>query len=228
MHSEADYDRLPSGQVGLEDRAELLSVQEHQGKAPDGKTLWEMPPAIGESPAGKKLSGTPRGEEGATGRVANQPTRPQSVDAAKALGAKAEIRSGRWLVEGTELVQASADRDQMSIVLFGHPGWIDYDLTFEMKSDQGTGAANVIYRATQLGKRAHVFVIPAKPDECWIEVWPEGGHDGDPGFEGPDRFSFVKGKWFPVRVRVRGNQSVCSIFENGQEVVSMAWGPANT
>lgn len=106
-------------------------------------------------------------------------------------------------------------------MLFGDPDWTDYDFSFEMKSDQGTGAANVFYRGTQQGKRAHVFVIPTKPDPCWIEVWPEGGDDGDPGVEGPDRFSFVKGKWFSVRVRVRGDQSICSLFENGQEVVSM-------
>jgi hypothetical protein len=82
----------------------------------------------------------------------------------------------------------------------------------------------VFYRGSEQGKGALVFVIPSKPDPCWVEIWQEEGGEGGGEPEGPARFRFVKGTWIPVRVRVRGNRSVCSVFENGREVVAVRVG----
>jgi hypothetical protein len=158
---------------------------------------------------------------GGTGGLSTATTAPRPQAPVGEPSVPATVLSGSWRVDRQELVQASRDEEAMSTMLFGDPDWTDYDFTFEMKSDQGTGAANVFYRGSQQGKRALVFVIPSKPDPCWVEVWPA---DGGGEHEGPARFRFVRGTWIPVRVRVRGNQSVCSVFENGREVVALRVG----
>ena len=47
MHLEADDDRLPSGQVELVTVESSYRFKNIKVTAPDGKTLWDMPPARG-------------------------------------------------------------------------------------------------------------------------------------------------------------------------------------
>jgi hypothetical protein len=58
----------------------------------------------------------------AAGHTSNEPARQQVVDAAPALGGKAEIVGGRWLVEGRELVQTEAADGRLGKILFGDFG----------------------------------------------------------------------------------------------------------
>jgi eukaryotic-like serine/threonine-protein kinase len=50
VHLEADDDRHPSGQVGLSTENSACRFKNIKVTDPDGKVLWEGPPAIGELP----------------------------------------------------------------------------------------------------------------------------------------------------------------------------------
>jgi formylglycine-generating enzyme required for sulfatase activity/serine/threonine protein kinase len=50
VHFQADYDRLPSGQVVLATWESSYRFKNIKVTAPNGKILWEMPPAIGAPP----------------------------------------------------------------------------------------------------------------------------------------------------------------------------------
>jgi hypothetical protein len=238
VHLEADDDRLPSGQVGLATiwgssyRFRNIKVTD-----PDGKILWEMPPAIGESPAGKKLSGTPGGDRtpsvtrggpedhkyGNTDPArprANEPARAQAIDAAIALRGKAEIVTGSWLVEGRELVQTDAGK--VGKLLFGDLRWTDYDFTVEVMREKGPGAT-----FSAAGSSALVFHRTLRNDnQIWFRYWTAPAwvrdmcglgatEDGREDVLHPDvEFHFVDRRWYRARVSVRRNHIVCTIHDD--------------
>ena len=145
VHLNADYDRLPSGQVGLVTGRSSYRFRNIKVTAPDGKILWEMPPAIGESPR------QPGGEKYvAAERTASRPTAPAPAQATppgeRANSAKpsrmAQILDGSWEVQGDELVYTDeVEGDNM--ILLGDAILTRYDMKFKaniVSGDDGFAA----------------------------------------------------------------------------------------
>jgi transposase len=234
VHLEAHYNRLPRGQVGLGTFESSYRFRNIKVTAPDGKILWEMPPAIGESPAGKELSGTPVGDRtppvtrggpeehkyGKTDPVrprANERARAQAIDAAIALKGKAEILSGRWLVEGRELLQTDATRDRVRRMLFGDPHWTDYDFTVDLMREKGNDAAALGFRRSPRNDKFLAFGLSG---ESW-GIWACGGGEETELKEAP--FRLIDRKWYRARVSVRRNHIVCTLHDDmGNELVNLA------
>jgi hypothetical protein len=222
-------DRHPTGRVGLFTANSAYRFKNIKVTAPDGKILWEMPPAIGESPAGKKLSGTPGGDRtpsvtggGREGHKygktdparprANEPARAQAIDAAIALPGKAEIHGGRWLVEGRELVQTDAGKG--GGLRFGDLRWTDYDFTVELMREKGLGRTGLIFHRT-LRNNNHIGLgfgdaAGVDTDRCELIAL----EDGKEHPLGNVEFHLVDRRWYRARVSVRRNHIVCTIQDD--------------
>ena len=122
--------------------------------------------------------------------------------------------------ERPELIQQDTAKGHMSSIRSGNPHWTDYDFAVELMRDSGDCAANIFIRESEHGESAFVFVVGGT-GACWIEVWPERRGRKDVPSEGPGVINLVNKKWYTVGVRVRGNRYVCSIYDEGRELVSL-------
>ncbi len=153
------------------------------------------------------------GKVDAAGRVANEPARPQAIDAARALLGKAEILSGRWLVEGRELVQTDAAEGHIGNVVFGDVTWTDYDFEAEMKREKenGDNSAGLSFRRTLRNENNIFFVIT--PDDCGVYAAEDG------------KYRLLKGaevhpcsqKWYHARASIRGRHFVCKLGDEDEK-----------
>jgi serine/threonine protein kinase len=159
------------------------------------------------------------------GRIPNELVRPPVVEAVVALKGKAEIVSGRWLVEGRELVQIGRVDVQESKMFFGDRRWTDYDLTVDLMREKqnGGGSLSLLFRRT-----------PPNDNSLLFHYWSTDG--GKPGHwvllaavDGNERvhrdvggFRLLDHEWYRARVSVRGNHYAGILYDGGgKEVIHL-------
>ena len=144
---------------------------------------------------------------------ANEPAQVQAIDAAIALRGKAEIVSGSWLVEGTELVQTDAGKG--GGLRFGDLRWTDYDFTVELMREKGLGRSGLLFHRT-LRNNNHIGfgfgdAIGVDKDRCELIALEDGKEH--PLGEVVE-FHLVDRRWYRARVSVRRNHIVCTLHDD--------------
>ena len=141
-------------------------------------------------------------------RGRSEPERPRATDAARTAPGKAEILSGRWLVEGKELVQG----DKAGTILLGDEELSSYDLKFQGQIVAGNeGFVALFHRTDDNNLR-------------FFHVGEEGGksvhlsflYRGNEGGKSKPTLA-AKGRWYQVWVKVRGAECWC--YLDGQELL---------
>jgi serine/threonine protein kinase len=200
---------------------------------PTGKEVVAQSPTPPPTPAPNSgtqatvVAGNRAGKVDAAGGVANEPAQTQATDAARVLRGKAEILSGRWLVEGRELVQTGlAAEGTGGAVLFGDVHWTDYDFTVDLLltddplREKGHDCLTLLFRRTPEGNNLGFGICAGDRDEagCGISAFEDGK---ERGLKQRD-FRFVKQKWHHARVSVQGNHIVCTLHDDvGKQVVHL-------
>ena len=155
------------------------------------------------------------GKANAAGRVANEPARPRAMDAAEALKGKAEFLSGRWLVEGRELVQIDPAEGSGKVV-FGDLHWTDYDITVHLMREEGKGCALVLLFRRILRNSNHLHFLISDSD---VESTVEAYVDGNERVLGSVGSRVVNHKWYRAGVSVHRNHIVCTLHDDGENEV---------
>ena len=124
---DVDDELHPKGRVGLRTWFSAWRFKNIRVTAPDGKVLWEGPPAV-------------------TGPAATPPTR--TAETTPSSPAPPEVRGGAWKVEGDER-QSSLARG--ATLLFGEPWWSSYDFKFRAMSTGGTHGFKAKFHARDRG-----------------------------------------------------------------------------
>ena len=124
-----------------------------------------------------------------------------------------ENSSGRWIVEGEEVIQSGMGTDQR--LMFGTPSWKDYEFTLEAQKTGGSEGFLILFRQTS--PTAHY----------WYNIggWGNVRHQLEKarpgrgrGAVGPaERGRIETGKWYPIRVRCEGNR--IQIWLDGEQVL---------
>ncbi|MGO9600322.1 MAG: protein kinase domain-containing protein, partial [Isosphaeraceae bacterium] len=221
VHLEAIDDDHPRGRVGLGSESSSYRFRNIRVTAPDGKTLWEMPPAAANSNTNPKVAMDDKGgKANAAGRAANGPARPHAIDARQVLNGKAEIVSGRWLVEGRELLQTVATKGLWACLLFGDLDWTDYDFTVDlMREKGGEGGAVLYFRRTDGTERnRNLLDFGIGTGGGWHSGYNKDGKERELGVT---EFRLVDHKWYTARVHVRRNQIECTLHDGENEVVHL-------
>jgi serine/threonine protein kinase len=199
----ADEDRHPTGQVGLSTDDTSYRFKNIEVTAPDGRTLWEMPSAIAEPTAGKKLSATPGGDRTRSGT----PGGPEA--AATSRVAKPFPYGDRsWRVEGEELVQTQGK----GTIFLGDASLSRFDMKFKARIDSGREGFVAIFHHTspQDFRFFHVGESGQK------EVVSGFMYKGQEGGEEPRQMPTAVGRWYDVLIKVCDSKYWCYI--NGDEV----------
>jgi eukaryotic-like serine/threonine-protein kinase len=120
--------------------------------------------------------------------------------------------SGKWQIEGDELIQSTFDRDTR--LIFGDRTWKDYDFTVEAMRVAGNEDLSIMFRAEDM---SHAYWMGfGTYGNRWYEVssldGSSGGHIGEqiPG-------SVQSNQWYTMLVKVRGQH--CQGFLDGQCVL---------
>ncbi len=212
-HAKDDPKKSPSGQ-----EVDKLTPSAAGGVASKPPTSPQVPPA--NSNTNPTVAVDSKGEgAGAAGPAANDPGPPRPIDAALALRGKAEILNGHWLVEGSELMQT--DVDGSGGMLFGDLHWTDYDFTVDLMRLGASRDSWVVltFRSLRNGDHLEFEICGTGEAGCGICAY-EGR--GERGLTGNDEFRIVARRWYTVRVRVRGDQVVCTIHDDrGKEHVNL-------
>jgi formylglycine-generating enzyme required for sulfatase activity/serine/threonine protein kinase len=205
VHLEDDDGRHPSGQVGLGTENSAYRFKNIKVTAPDGKVLWEMPPAIGEPPMPPAQK---EGESAATVRGRSEPERPRATDAMEALRGKAEILSGHWLVEGKELVQT----DKGGTILLGDRELASYDLKFQGQIVTGNEGFVALFHRTDDNNLRFFHVGEDGGKTVHLSFLFRGNEGGrsKPALA-------AQGRWYKVWVKVRGAECWC--YVDGRELL---------
>jgi tetratricopeptide (TPR) repeat protein len=117
--------------------------------------------------------------------------------------------SDSWVIKGQELHQSDDNQTVSHTVLFGDLGWIDYDFEAEFELIAGGNEVALVFRAVSptddlnavLGARGH-------------QVWDNANRLRIGRVNGQT----VKGRWYRVRVEVRGN--TFKVFLDGKLLMS--------
>jgi serine/threonine protein kinase len=113
--------------------------------------------------------------------------------------------SGRWQVEGDELVQDNPDADAASI-LFGNPSWEDYDLTVEVKRVKGDGLFILNFRCQDCANKCQLALDLGRQITSLNYIVARKYHRG-----GPDVAWAMDDGWHKLTVRLRGQKAECLI-----------------
>jgi hypothetical protein len=115
--------------------------------------------------------------------------------------------TGRWKMEGDELVQANADAD-FALLVFGDPSWTDYDMTVDVQRVQGNGSCRVAFRCQDC---LNNYQIGLDPKNYWATYRVDGkGKDLEKA-----RQWLMGGAWHTVSLKLRGRRLEC--FIDGQQ-----------
>jgi serine/threonine protein kinase len=140
-------ERFVRGRIGLATWDANARYRDIVVKTPDGKVVWNGLP---------DLPGRKAGEPSAPDSAAKGPARPQTRDAARSPRRTAQVASGKWRVEGNELIKT--DANEPGEIRFGDPSWSRYDLTFKVIGIEGLAAFNT------------KFHYKSSRDQCLLEI----------------------------------------------------------
>jgi hypothetical protein len=146
--------------------------------------------------------------------VANQPT--NSRPSATIDRARFTEFTGKWTVDGSELVQSDLTKWNCAL-MFGDEGWTDYDFTVDALRTGGRSAFSLYFRSAGRGDGFEYVVAGEGNKICHADVY-EHGRARSLG----KRFDFAleDHKWYTAHVHVRGNRFFCSLYdqESGTDV----------
>lgn len=120
----------------------------------------------------------------------------------------ATVFKGDWSTEGNIMTQSTIS-DEDSIVSFGNLEWENYDIRLQARVDKGPGGFLVCFN---LVDRANFRLFAAGAHEnqhhtitaCFRGSWDTYGH-----YSKGKAASLKRGKWYDVRIEVRGASCKC-------------------
>jgi hypothetical protein len=116
-----------------------------------------------------------------------------------------EVGTGRWRIDGQEIVQDTQGPGP-AWLFFGDPAWTDYDFDLEVQRIAGREGAGIVVRAAEPEKLYLVnlggwgnesFAVESLTDGNWQTHSPKPPGGLEPG------------RWYRVRVEVRGEHFRC-------------------
>jgi serine/threonine protein kinase len=119
------------------------------------------------------------------------------------------VMSGKWRIEGDELIQTDAARS-FSAILFGDTEWTDYDFTVTARRTGGGNSFSLFFRCADRQNTYEFAASGANGAPSSVDI-RELGHTRRLGEYG---FSIKDGRWYTALVQVRGDHFVCSIYDN--------------
>jgi hypothetical protein len=124
--------------------------------------------------------------------------------------------SGEWSIEGDELVQSR--RHGPGVIVFGHPDWSRYNLSFKAKAVGGNHTFSIFFHIADLSTYRK-FQMGAF-DNKWhvINSFVSNGYDSQ--FRKLKRGTIEPNVWYTVRIEVRGTQ--CRYLLGGVEWFALA------
>jgi serine/threonine protein kinase len=185
---------------------------------------------LSEAPSSSRVDNPATADEGDSSEKSNnkeraplRPVRSQQGIPPKGLRQAVVSPSGRWKIEGDDLVQQDSIQGG-SVILFGDSDWTDFAFSAEAKSVGGS-SCQLVYRAASLTRLTSVFLRPqlSNDGKGLLEVEsldPNDGHGlkGDPGgfkyeiYNKPTTPVDIR-DWHTIKVIVSGER--CSITVNG-------------
>lgn len=203
--------RFPMGHVALEKYRRETVVEFSKIEIRQNPPTPEAPNPPVSKPSELPEPSTPKPPSLAS--VTNQNDPPEPAKSGNEPRFPREIRGGTggdWSIEGDELVRRP-DFPEGTIV-FGDPGWTDYDFSFDAKVQKGWFAR--IFFRYQDEKNFHSYGIGA-----WDNTWElvdtmEGGAWGKRQCE--RHVAIPSDAWQQIRISVRGEKGAC--FRNGKSV----------
>jgi serine/threonine protein kinase len=149
----------------------------------------------------------------AADRRAVAPGQVPAPKASRAHTRTAVVSSGNWRVDGNELIKES----EKGLVLFGDPGWTDYDFAVDLMRERDAGGCALFYR-TVIQDENHLDFRIAVDGDCQLDSYYEGKMRELRGC----LFQQVSGKWYHALISVRGKRIVCSLRnDEGAEIVNL-------
>src|SRR5262249_49886104 len=122
-----------------------------------------------------------------------------------ALVAPAEYGPGKWRLEGQDLIQEGLGNTRL---FFGSRNWTDYTFEVQGKKTGGAGGFLVLFRAANPPHHFHLQVGGGRNRqhavECQVDDRPGPVGEPAPG-------SVEAGRWYGLRVDVRGQWVRCSV-----------------
>jgi hypothetical protein len=117
--------------------------------------------------------------------------------------------SGRWHVEGEELVQTDASR-WFCALTFGDARWTDCDFTVDAKRVGGDGSFSLLVRNTGINDEFDYVISGDENRTFHAEVHEPGRSQVLKSFD----FSLQDHRWYTARVHVRGDRFACFLYDN--------------
>ncbi len=118
------------------------------------------------------------------------------------------VLSGRWHLEGDELVQTDA-MGSYSELLFGDNQWTDYDFKVDAMRVGGGNSFSLFFRSTDRSDCLQYVVSGDSNKSCYAEAHEPGKTRWLKSYD----FSLQDRQWYTVRVHLRGNHVVCSLYD---------------
>jgi hypothetical protein len=214
-----DFNR---GGVGLGTYDTVARFKDIVITTPDGKDIWRGLPDLSPEAIGKGGASVIAVERSALApvvqpqappaaqRAGNKPVQPRATQAARSPSRTAHSVSGKWRVEGNDLVKT--DASEPGEIRFGDPSWSSYNLSFKVIGTEGHPA----YTAK--------FHYQSSRDHCLLEIGDDRvknityfycHHKGGRSEILDRRHPIQLGRAYDVRLIVRG--PLVTIYLDGQE-----------
>ena len=207
LFGEMTDERRDLGRVGLSTTRCAARFRNLVVSTPDGKPLWQgvptFPPgyATPQPIEPKPQSDAPAKTEATTTRpVTNEQLPPAEI-----------IGGATWHVDANGELLKSGVRDSSCMLFFGDPAWSNYNLELQAQITSGLNdiiinhnAFIVEFHATS-SKTRRGFIIGTGPnvDGFGADTWDDGKLIHETG-DFRRGMSLVEGRWYDVRVEVRG------------------------
>jgi WD40 repeat protein len=160
----------------------------------DARRTRDLPPGAAPAQGG--------GADVAVKRPARK--RPAAIPA---MGRKATVAGGTWVVEKGMLVQKNAT-DGNILLLFGDPSWRDYDYSFEAVKTQGRFGVSALFRAADLRNYMLFDLAGFQNRRYSVEGFTDGQHRWGPR----NKAGAMRGNGVHrVLVKVRGDRFQCYV-----------------
>ncbi|HEV3299724.1 MAG TPA: serine/threonine-protein kinase [Planctomycetaceae bacterium] len=122
--------------------------------------------------------------------------------------------SDSWVIKGQELHQLDDNQGAWHVVLFGDLGWTDYDFEAECEVIAGGSEVNLVFRARSPAHHLKACLGAFGNKLHSVIAWDQTGG----GSIGQVNGQTVKGRWYRLRVEVRGK--TFKMFLDGKMLTS--------